>query len=212
LPEFHSAYEGNVPRYEYNVERAAALLDEAGYPDPDGPGGQPRFRLTYKTSASQFRLAVARVIAAQLGEVGIDIDVQSFEFGTFFADVKKGNYQLASMQTSAISEPDFYYTYFHSSNIPTAENLHAHNRWRYRNPALDALLEEGRVVFDRERRKTIYAKVQRIVAEDLPIIPLWHEHNIAVMNRSLSGYSVLPNARLAGFAKVKKKAVDSRVD
>ena len=204
LPPFHWAYEGDVPRYDYDPDRARALLDEAGYPDPDGPGGAPRFHLSYKTSASQFRLAVARVIASQLSEVGIEVDVQSFEFGTFFADVKKGNYQLASMQTSAISEPDFYYTYFHSSNIPTDENLHVHNRWRYRNVELDALVERGRVTMDREARKKIYAQVQRIVAEDLPIVPLWHEHNIAVMNRSLVGYGLLPNARLSEFAAVYK--------
>ncbi len=204
LPPFHWAYEGAVPRYEFDQERAAALLDEAGYPDPDGPGGEPRFRLSYKTSASQFRLAVARVIASQLSEIGIAVDVQSFEFGTFFADVKQGNYQLASMQTSAISEPDFYYTYFHSSRIPDAENLHVHNRWHYRNSDLDELVERGRVTMDREQRKQIYAEVQRIVAADVPIVPLWHEHNIAVMNRSVHGYELLPNARLANFAAVTK--------
>ncbi len=206
LPPFHWAYEGDVERYEFNLERAGALLDEAGYPDPDGPGGQPRFRVSYKTSASQFRLAVARVIASQLSEVGIEVDVQSFEFGTFFADVKKGNYQLASMQTAAIAEPDFYYTYFHSSRIPDAEHLHVHNRWHYRNPQLDVLVERGRVTMDRDERKAVYAEVQRIVAQDVPIVPLWHEHNIAVMNRSIAGYGILPNARLAGFANVTKAA------
>jgi peptide/nickel transport system substrate-binding protein len=204
LPPFHWAYEGDVPRYEFDRERAAALLDEAGYPDPDGPGGEPRFRVSYKTSASQFRLAVARVIASQLSEIGIAVDVQSFEFGTFFADVKKGNYQLASMQTSAISEPDFYYTYFHSSRIPDSENLHVHNRWHYRSAALDALVERGRITMDRDARKDIYAEVQRIVAADVPIVPLWHEHNIAVMNRSVTGYALLPNARLTSFASVEK--------
>ncbi|MCP4445162.1 MAG: ABC transporter substrate-binding protein [Myxococcales bacterium] len=204
LPLFHWAYERDVPTYEFDPVRAGELLDEAGYPDPDGPGGKPRFRLSYKTSASQFRLAVARVIASQLSEVGIAVDVQSFEFGTFFADVKKGNYQLASMQTSAISEPDFHYTYFHSSRIPDPENLHVHNRWRYRSDSLDRLVERGRVTMQRDERKSIYADVQRIVAEDLPIVPLWHEHNIVVMNRSLSGYTLLPSARLAGFANVVK--------
>lgn len=206
LPTFHWAYESDVPQYGFDRARAAALLDEAGYPDPDGPGGEPRFRLSYKTSASQFRLAVARVIASQLSEVGIAVDVQSFEFGTFFADVKKGNYQLASMQTSAISDPDFYYTYFHSARIPTPAEPHLHNRWRYRSDALDELVELGRVTMDREKRKKIYAEVQRIFAEDLPIVPLWHEHNIAVMNKSVSGYGLLPNARLGGLAGVAKSA------
>lgn len=205
LPPFHWAYSGEVERHRYDPVRAAALLDEAGYPDPDGPGGQPRLRLTYKTSASQFRLAIARVIAAQLGEIGIEVEVQSFEFGTFFADVKAGNYQLASMQTSAISEPDFYYTYFHSSRIPTESSPHMHNRWRYRSEQVDTLAEKGRRTMSRDERIEVYDEIQKILASDLPIIPLWHEDNIAVMNRSVKNYGVLPNARLAAFATIHKE-------
>ncbi len=205
LPPFHWAYSGEVERHTFNPKRAMELLDEAGYPDPDGPGGQPRMRLTYKTSASQFRLAIARVIASQLGEVGIEVEVQSFEFGTFFADVKAGNYQLASMQTSAISEPDFYYTYFNSVRIPTESSPHMHNRWRYRSERVDALTLKGRSTMDREERVAIYREVQQILAQDLPVIPLWHEDNIAVMSRRIQGYGVYPNARLADFARLRKE-------
>lgn len=204
IPPGHWAYNPDVDRYRHDLERAGALLDAAGYPDPDGPGPQPRFRLTYKTSADAFRVAVARIIAHQLGAVGIEVDVQSFEFGTFFMDVKKGNFELGSMQTSAITEPDLTYTYFHSERVPRPDNIHLHNRWRYRNPELDRLVEAGRREMDRERRVAIYARTQEILARDVPIIPLWHEDNVAVMNTSLVGYRVLPNARLRGLALARK--------
>src|SRR5204863_2771630 len=74
LPPFHWAYEGDVERYGYDPARARALLDEAGHPDPDGAGPRPRFTLSYKTSSNRFRVAVAQVIAAQLAEVGIELD------------------------------------------------------------------------------------------------------------------------------------------
>jgi peptide/nickel transport system substrate-binding protein len=205
LPPFHWAYSGEVEKYNFQPERARALLDEAGYPDPDGPGGMPRLKLTYKTSASQFRLAIARVIASQLEEVGIAVEVQSFEFGTFFADVKAGNYQLASMQTSAISEPDYFYTYFHSERIPSEAQPHKHNRWRYRSDRVDELTVLGRSSMKREDRIDIYREVQQILAHDLPVIPLWHEDNIAVMNHRVQDYGVFPNARLADFARLYKK-------
>jgi peptide/nickel transport system substrate-binding protein len=205
LPPIHWAYEPDVPRYLHDPARAAALLDEAGYPDPDGPGGEPRFRMTYKTSADAFRVAVARILADQLGAVGIDVEVRSFEFGTFFMDIKKGNYELASMQTSAISEPDMAYTYFHSSRVPTPDDLHLHNRWRYRNPELDDLLERGRSAMNRERRVALYGEAQKILARDLPVIPLWHEDNVAVMNVDLTGYQVFPNARFRGLAVADKR-------
>lgn len=205
LPPSHWAYQPEVARYSYDPERARALLDQAGYPDPDGPGGAPRLRLTYKTSADQFRLALARIIAAQLGEVGIEVEVRSFEFGTFFTDIKQGNYQLATMQTTAITEPDFYYAYFHSGRIPRPEAPHDNNRWRYRNPRIDELTDAGRSTADRDRRLAIYGEVQQILAAELPVIPLWHEDNIAVMNIAVDGYEILPHAGITGLASAHKR-------
>ncbi|MBL4632268.1 MAG: ABC transporter substrate-binding protein [Kofleriaceae bacterium] len=204
LPPFHWAYFGGVPRYDFDKKRAMRLLDEAGYPDPDGPGGKPRFTISFKTSASQFRLSLARVIASQLGEIGIDVDVHSYEFGTFFADIKSGNYQMATMQTGNVGEPDYYYAYYHSSRIPDSESPHLQNRWRFRNARIDELTELGRSSMDREKRKEYYREVQIILATELPVIPLWHEDNIAVMNTTIKGYTLLPSSRFAGFANASK--------
>ena len=205
LPEIHWAYTGDVPRYDRDLPRARALLDAAGYPDPDGAGPRPRMKLVYKTSSDAFRIAVARVIAAQLGEAGIEVELRSFEFATFFADVKKGSFQLASMQTNELNEPDYYYFYFHSSRIPDARDPDGGNRWRYRNPQVDRLTEAGRRELDPGKRKAIYAEVQRLVAEDVPIVALWHEDNLALSNADLQGYRITPNARLVGLASAWKR-------
>jgi peptide/nickel transport system substrate-binding protein len=201
----HWAYNGNVTRYDHDPERARQLLDQAGLRDPDGDGPAPRLRLVYKTSADAFRVALARVIAAQLGEVGIAVELRSFEFATFYADVKKGAYQLASMQTAEITEPDFYFMYFHSSWIPTPANPDGFNRWRYRNDKLDDLTRRGREELDRNERIKLYAEVQQIVAADVPIVPLWHEKNVVLTNVDVEGYQVTPNARLGGLRHVTKR-------
>ena len=200
----HWAYSGDVPRYEHDVARAKQLLDAAGLPDPDGDGPAPRVRFIYKTSADTFRVAIARVIAAQLAEVGIAVEVRSFEFATFFGDVKKGQYQLASMQTTDITDPDFLFMYFHSSWIPSPTNPDGFNRWRYRNAEVDRLTTAGRVEVSREKRKAIYAQVQRLLAEDVPVVPLWHEDNIILSNVDVQGYTTSPNARLAGLTQITK--------
>ncbi len=205
LPPSHWAYWGDVPRWDHDLAAAKQLLDEAGYPDPDGDGPLPRFHLVYKTSADAFRVAIARVIAAQLAEVGIAVEVRSFEFATFFADVKKGAYQIATMQTTDITEPDFYFMYFHSSWIPTPANPDGFNRWRYRNAEVDRLTTAGREELDREKRIQIYAEVQRLVAEDVPIVPLWHEDNVVLSNIDTQGYTPTPNARLIGLRDVTKR-------
>jgi peptide/nickel transport system substrate-binding protein len=205
LPPGHWAYEAAVDHYPYDPERARALLDEAGYPDPDGPGGRPRLTLSYKCSTDPFRVSIARIIAQELDAVGIAVELRSFEFATFFSDVKQGNYQLAQMQTSEIVEPDMHFLYFHSSRIPSQEQPDLHNRWRYRSAELDRLVEAGRRELDRNRRRAIYADAQRLIARDLPIFPLWHEDNIALVNVDLEGYQVLPNARLSALSKVWKR-------
>jgi peptide/nickel transport system substrate-binding protein len=201
LPPVHWAYNPNVPHYTRDLARAQQLLDEAGY--KRGPDGV-RLRLTYKTSSNAFRLSLARAIAAQLGDAGIAVEVRPFEFGTFFSDVKKGNYQLATLQSSEITEPDFYYFYFNSSRIPDAKDPDGGNRWRYRNAEVDRLTDEGRRELDRDRRKAIYAQVQKIVATDLPIIPLWHEDNVVLSNVDVQGYTIVPNARFVGLIGASK--------
>jgi len=205
LPPGHWAYRAAAPMLERDLVAAGKLLDEAGYPDPDGPGGRPRLSLVYKTSSDQFRLAVARVIAAQLGDLDIDVEVRPFEFGTFFADIKKGAFQIATMQTAEIIEPDMFFPYFHSTRIPDVGHPDDTNRWRYVNPTIDRLLEAGRAEPDRDRRIDVYAEVQRILSIDLPIVPLWHEDNVAIVNRDVTGFEILPNARWSGFAKVRKR-------
>jgi peptide/nickel transport system substrate-binding protein len=194
LAPMNWAYIGDVPRYDHDL----------GLRDPDGDGPLPRLHLVYKTSADTFRVAIARTIAAQLSEVGIAVEVRSFEFATFFADIKKGAYQIASMQTTDITDPDFYFMYFHSSWIPTPANPDGFNRWRYRNAQVDRLTTSGREEIDQDRRKQLYAEVQRQVATDVPVVPLWHEDNIVLTNASVQGYTITPNARLIGLRNVTK--------
>ena len=205
LPPDHWAYRAPATPLARDLAEAGRLLDEAGYRDPDGPGGAPRLSLVYKTSSDQFRVAVARVIAAQLAQLDVAVEVRPFEFGTFFADIKKGAFQMASMQTAEIIEPDMYFPYFHSSRIPDVGHPDDTNRWRYQNPEVDRLLEAGRVESDRVKRIELYAQAQAMLSRDLPIVPLWHEDNVAVVNRSLDGYAVLPNARWSALAKVRKR-------
>jgi peptide/nickel transport system substrate-binding protein len=134
LPTFHWAYEKDVEQYDFDPAKAKALLDEAGYPDPDGDGPLMRFTLTYKTSNNRFRVAVAQVLASMLAEVGIGIDLRVNEFATFFADVKKGNFQMFSMQIPEIAEPC----------TPTSSPLRASPRARTSTPAATACATAAR--------------------------------------------------------------------
>lgn len=197
----HWAYNPDVPTYDYDPERAMKLLDEAGYTDPDGPDGpEPRFEIEFKVSSNKFRKSMAELIAHQLARIGIRVTVRAYEWGTFFSDIKSRNFAMTTLQWPSVLEPSLYRWIFHSSNIPSEDNRSAGaNRGAYRNPRVDELLEQGDRETDPERRIGIYHEVQRILAEDVPYISLWHEDNLAIMKRGHEGYYITPNARFEGL-------------
>ncbi|MFB6263928.1 MAG: ABC transporter substrate-binding protein [Bradymonadaceae bacterium] len=197
----HWAYESDVRRYPYRPDRARQLLEEAGYARGDGPGNS-RLEIEFKVSSDKFRRSIAELIAHQLARIGISVTVRSYEWGTFFHDIKSRNFAMTMLMWPSVNDPSLYRWIFHSDNIPTAESRSAGaNRGAYRNPRLDELLVEGERVTDRQRRKAIYSKVQKILARDVPYVSLWHEDNIAVMKQSVEDYYQTPNGRYSGLTE-----------
>lgn len=203
LPPENWAFEPGVTRWEHDLPRARALLDAAGLPDPGG--GRPRLTLTLKTSTDRFRRALALVMAAQLADAGIHVDVQALEWGTFMGDVKHGSFQLATLKVTPVIDPDVLRLCYASASIPTERNgWGGLNRMRYSNAAVDRLLERGRELPDAESRKAVYGLVQRILADDLPSLPLLYEDSIAVYARDLAGLSPSPQGSLFPLAFARR--------
>ncbi len=202
LTPVHWAYQEPGIDYPYNPDKARRLLDEAGFPDPDGPGPKKRFRLYYKTSTQRDRVGLARLIATYLNEVGIEVLVTPFEWGTLFRDIRNGNFQLYSLTWVGVTDPDIYYYIFHSSQIPP----HGGNRNRYLNPAIDQLTSVGRKTLDRFERKEIYAETQKIVARELPYVNLWYENNTVARRKEVQGYQIYPNASFMGLTQIYRVA------
>jgi peptide/nickel transport system substrate-binding protein len=176
--------------FPHDLAQARALLDAAGYRDPDGDGPEPRLRLTLKMSSDEFNRLQGAVIQQDLFRVGVAVDVRTYEFATMLADVNKGNFQMYTLQWAqgALADPDILRRVFHSSQVPPA----GFNRGGYRNQEVDGLLDEASAIEDEERRRRLYADVQQIIARDVPYISLWHMRNFAVAQRSLSGISLTP--------------------
>ncbi len=187
IPKDHWAYE-ETSGCRYDPALAAKLLDEAGYPDPDGPGGKPRLSLSYKTSTDRFRKAIALVLKEQLEQGGIGVELRTLEFGTFFQDVRRGNFELITLKWAAVVEPDLLRWVYASEFIPTKENnFGGLNRGAYANERLDTLLTRASAA-SREERVLLYAEAQRILDRDLPYVPLWHESAVAVVSHRLVDY------------------------
>jgi len=185
LPPQSWAYNGDVPPYNHNPEKARALLDAAGYHEVNGV----RFHIAMKTSVNENTRLMAAVMQQQLREVGIVLDIRTFEFATFFADVTHGVFQLYGLRWIGGNEdPDIFEYAFHSAKFPP----NGANRGFYSNPKVDALIDQARREVDPKLRKPIYAEVQRIVAEELPYIDLWYLDNVLVHNKRVVNLKLNP--------------------
>ena len=186
LPPQHWAYDPDVARYPYNPALARQLLDEAGYPEKNGV----RFHLVMKTSTEESTRLLAAVLQQQLREVGIALDIRTFEFATFFSDITKGAYQLHSLRwVGGNLDPDiFEYIFATKSFAPKRAN-----RTFYSNPKVDQLLEESHATLDQQQRKVLFDQVQQIVAEDLPYINLWYYDNVIVHTKRVHGIELNPS-------------------
>ncbi|MEO6222324.1 MAG: ABC transporter substrate-binding protein, partial [Vicinamibacterales bacterium] len=94
VPPMSWAHESGVLHFTRDLDKARALLDEAGYRDPDGAGPQPRLKLSLKASTAEAYRLQAAVIQQNLADVGIALEIRSYEFATLFSDVIRGNVQL----------------------------------------------------------------------------------------------------------------------
>jgi peptide/nickel transport system substrate-binding protein len=186
LPRQSWAYDENVATYPHDPERARQMLDAAGYPAHGGI----RFHLTMKTSTEESTRLMAAVWQQQLRDVGIALDIRTFEFATFFADVTSGAFQLYSLRWIGGNEdPDIFEYAFDSKRFPPK----GANRGFYSNPRVDTLIDQARQEIDQNKRKKLYNEVQELLARDVPYINLWYFDNVLVHNRRLHNATLNPS-------------------
>lgn len=196
------AFEPDVFQFTHDPERAMQLLDEAGYPDPDGAGPRPRFRLTMKISTSEETRLQCIVIQQDLKRVGVELDLRSHEFATMFADVLTGNFQVTALQWvgGAVGDPDILRRVYHSSQMPPV----GFNRGRFSNPEVDRLIDLATQSLADEDRRKYYSAVQKLVAEEAVYIPIWSKVNAVVARPGLTGMSINPMGDFQALANLKR--------
>jgi peptide/nickel transport system substrate-binding protein len=186
LPPNHWAYEPNVTQYPANTARAEKLLDAAGY--PRGANGI-RFHLTLETSTEEQARLIGAALQEQWGKAGIDLELRPLELATLLSDSIHGNFQLTFLRwVGANNDPDVFEFVFSSKRFPPD----GANRGHYRNPRIDALTDQIRVEMDQEKRKALCSEVQKILADDLPYIPMWFTDVVSVHRRELGDLQLSP--------------------
>ena len=196
LPRNSWAFAPDATDFPFDPDRAGQLLDQAGFPDPDGDGPRPRFTLSLKVSSSEFYRLQAAVIQQDLQRVGVHVDIRSYEFATLYADVLSGNFQMYTLVWVGVSDPDMLRRVYHSRQMPPS----GFNRGFFNDARVDRAIDAATTSADDVVRAQYYRDAQRLIAQEAPVISLWQKNNIAVGQRALTGIHLSPLSDF-GFLK-----------
>jgi peptide/nickel transport system substrate-binding protein len=169
-PDLSAFFTPDLPKYEFDPDKANALLDEAGY--PKGPDGW-RFKLFIDpTQPSGPPKQTAEYFAQALAKIGIQVELRTQDFATFVKRVfTDRDFDIAIEGMSNLYDPTvgiqrLYWSKNFKPGVPFT------NGAKYSNPEVDRLLETAAVEVDPAKRLELFNEFQRIVVEDLPALDI----------------------------------------
>jgi len=173
LPSFDSSV---VKGYTYNPERARKLLAQAGFPDGEG---LPEIKLLTIATYSD----IGSFIARQLEEIGIRIQVEVVPKSLLLEQTAKS--EALFFRGSWIAdfpEAENYLSVFYGKN-PAPPNY-----TRYNNPRFDALYDQAMVTQNDSLRYRLYRQMDQMVIDDAPVVPLWYDEVIRLVQPRVKGF------------------------
>ena len=187
-------YDENTPRYPFDPEEAARLLDEAGWSDMrngvrHNAAGEPLRLQIMTTAGNRSRELVQQVLQSQWRDVGVDITIRNEPAAVFFGEtVTRREFDAMAMFAWLSSPENVPRTTLHSEQIPSAENgWSGQNHMGYSNPEMDDLIDRLEIELDRDKRQAMWAELQRLYADDLPVLPLYWRAQPYVLPKWLDG-------------------------
>lgn len=181
-----------APLYEFDLDKAEDLLDEAGWIDEDGDGVREKtvggraipFEFTLLVSNKPDRIAICNLLRENLENIGVVCKIQPMEAAVFQERLQKKQFQAEMAGWGAGADPS------------TSENIFAtgedRNYGSYSNPEVDRLFNEGEREFDRDKRAAIYGKIANLIYEDQPYTFLYEHSSFFGFNKRLRGFRFSP--------------------
>ncbi len=186
LPPSLWGYNKSIKDYEYNVEKAKALLKKAGF--------EKGFETTlwYLPVSRPYNPAakkMAEMMQADLAKIGIKLNLVTFEWATYLAKARKGEHEmLLAGWTADIGDPDnFMNTLLGCAAVESGSN---YSRWC--DKAYDKLMEQAKTTNDIKKRTKFYEEAQRIFKEQAPWVTLAHAKVFRAMAKNVTGFKISP--------------------
>lgn len=177
LLPLHFAFDPDFSRDRESLPAARELLLQAGYP-------QMELKLIFN-AGNVVRENVALLFKERAAQVGVNVHIHVLEWEAFLAALKEGSYDLVVLGRGADADPDLSF-HWHSQG--------AGNTLGYANAAVDALLEEGVSMGDREKRKELYRSIQKLIVDDAPVIWLYTRQAVHAATTDLENFSAHPES------------------
>jgi len=169
----------DVEKYTQDIEKAKALLAEAGYPDG--------FKAKIWVNDNPVRRDTAVILQDQLKQIGIDLAIETVEWGAFLDGTARGDHEMFLLGWGTVTRDPDYGIY---ELVSTSTMGSAGNRSFYSNPTVDKLLEEGRTELDPEKRKAIYKEIQEIIRKDIPMYMIIYPLQNVVTQKNIKNFKL----------------------
>lgn len=191
--------------YEFNLTKAATLLDQSGWQDTNGNGIRDKngveMNVLFQTSVNPLRQKTQEVIKQAWQSLGIGVELKSIDASIFFSSDPASNdttehfYADVQMFTRTITNPDplSYMETYTCAEIPQkANNWSGKNTGRHCNPEYDRLWQQSKTELDPEKRKQIFIKMNDLVINNASVIPLIHRADVVGVSNNLLGVDLTP--------------------
>ena len=184
-PVYGPYYEENTARYPHDLEKARALLKEAGY----AGGFELGFLVPESGSGMQSPVEMATVIQANLAQIGVRAKIQTMEWGAYLRKYLEQPDMAEMSWNPSIGDPDhMMYMLLSSDRFPPA-----FNSGYYQNDRVDDLLRRARTIIDEKARVPLYREAQKLVVEDAPWIFVDHGKQVIVHRKRVQGFKLHPS-------------------
>ena len=197
-------YASDNTNYEFDLEKAASLLDNAGWKDTNNNGVRDKdgveLNILFSSSVNPVRQRTQEIIKQNLETIGMSVELQSVEAGVYFGDPTnpdsvyrfQSDLQLFAFD-SETPEPDSYMELYSCDQIAQKENQWSkENSSRYCNPEYDALLSQLKQETDQDKRKALFIEMNDLLIEDVALIPLVRRSDAYAIAGSLNNLEFTP--------------------